>query len=657
VGTGTVVTALTTGDMNGDGQLDLIAGISSAAGTSNLAVLQNSGSGKFAAPTLFPVTGTPVDVSVADFNADGNSDILSLNAPAGSSPGTTTLPITTASVVLSIATAATVPVVGVKASKARVVAGTSVQFTAGVFAPPFVPGTPVPKATPPVPTGTVTFLNGTVPLGTGSLVNGRATLTTVATGLGKQAITVSYSGDANYAAATSAALSEFVLLSAGATPLLVPSLASVNLPALFVPGDAATVSVSLINAGGSAASGRIAINVYLSADGIIDASAIPVDVPSFRNRAVLIGSGQTVTLTGHFVLGTVPPGSYTLVAQIVPLSGLTSDELTQDTLTSSSTFTAAGLVFGNVGVHHALALKLTDTAGNRATLSLTGPGIGTVTQTNGMTEVTVTGTTSASRVLIVGKGSPFDFDTITIAGPLAGINMSNAALIGGLAVAGSVTNVTLPSIGTGGGATVPITLGAGAPVTLALGNVQGVTLTSAAPLRSLSANAWQGGAIVAPSIGTLTIKGALNADVQVSGGGKIQSSYVGTLSGGTWAISGGIGILHVNGDLTSTRIFAGADAGPDKILGTTDDVYTAAAIASVFVGGADTSTLIVAGAVPPAGGTLDSGLILLPKAAIRSVTVRGAISDDSRFLAASLPVRATLHGTTVTTATDPHFQQ
>jgi hypothetical protein len=165
------------------------------------------------------------------------------------------------------------------------------------------------------------------------------------------------------------------------------------------------------------------------------------------------------------------------------------------------------------------------------------------------------------------------------------------------------------------------------------------------------------GEIDAPKIGTLTIKGEFDANVNVHAGGKLQAANITTLDGGMWAIAGGIGTLHVFSDLTGARIFAGADAGPDDVLGDADDIYTAATIASVIVNGADISSLIAAGASPGPDGTLDSTLTLLPKGAIRAVTVRGAVSNDARFLAASVPARAILDGATIKTATDPHFAQ
>ncbi len=187
--------------------------------------------------------------------------------------------------------------------------------------------------------------------------------------------------------------------------------------------------------------------------------------------------------------------------------------------------------------------------------------------------------------------------------------------------------------------------------------MQGVTLNSSAPIRSLVANSWEGGTIIAPSITTLSVRGDFNADVQTHNTTALQSALLGSVTGGTWAIAGNIGALHVLGELTTARIFAGANAGPDDTFGTDDDTYAAAIIGSVLIGGADTSSTIAAGATPPPDGTIASGFTLLPKSAIRSIIVRGAVSADSLFAAAALPVRANFSGMLALTAGNSNFQR
>lgn len=66
------------------------------------------------------------------------------------------------------------------------------------------------------PTGAITFLDGTTQLGTGTLSSGKATFQTSALTAGAHSITVSYAGSTDFAASTSAALTETV--GSGGTP-------------------------------------------------------------------------------------------------------------------------------------------------------------------------------------------------------------------------------------------------------------------------------------------------------------------------------------------------------------------------------------------------------------------------------------------------------
>jgi hypothetical protein len=59
-------------------------------------------------------------------------------------------------------------------------------------------------------TGTMTFYSGSTAIGTASVSGGSATLTTTSLAAGIQSITAAYSGDANYGAATSGAITETV---------------------------------------------------------------------------------------------------------------------------------------------------------------------------------------------------------------------------------------------------------------------------------------------------------------------------------------------------------------------------------------------------------------------------------------------------------------
>jgi hypothetical protein len=647
IGSGDTITSLTASDLLASGQADLIAGVLTSAGAADLAVSINSANSNatFGVPTLYSVPGAPISVISTDFNDDGVPDLLTINEAAGSLAGGQAI---SASVLLGTQNAGLAPTVNLRASANPVIAGESVEFFASVFAPS--------GSTVAAPTGNVTFLDGATTLGTAALVKGKATLTTTASGIGNQSITVQYTGDANYAGASSNALSLAVLISGAKQPLLVPELGTVTLPTEFLPGDSGTVTVLITNGGDGAGSGKVSIELYLSPDGTLDSSAIPLSVPSFQNRGIHLGRGGATAVKAKVVAGTLPAGMYSVIAALVPGAGYTANEVSQAPVVSPITLQAAGMVFGDIGTHNGLKLKVTDPSGNVATFSITGPGSGAVTQVNGVNQVTVTGVAANSKLNIVNHGA-FTIGAITITGSLNSITGHSATLGGDLSVSGAINAITLAGVAAPDGSNVAITLGAGLTPTLSLGNVGAATLTSVAAIKNLTATSWQAGAIDAPSINLLTVKGAFGADVRTHSTGAVVTAKLGSITGGTWAVAGAIDTLHVSGAVSNATIFAGADSGPDDMLGTSDDIFTAAIIGTLFIGGADTSTLIVAGgSFPPGANPIFGSLTLLPGGVIRSIVVKGAASADSHFLADKLPHTVNIDGVPTTTATDPRFQ-
>jgi sugar lactone lactonase YvrE len=137
--------------------------------------------------------GTTVTVNSASILAAGSYILTATFTPAD----TTTYAAVTAQVPLIISQLT--PRITLTSSASSVVLTNPLVFTATVSSPAAAP------------TGTVTFLDGTTPLGQGTLSNGVATLSTSSLAEGSHTITVVYSGDANFSAATSGALTEEVL--------------------------------------------------------------------------------------------------------------------------------------------------------------------------------------------------------------------------------------------------------------------------------------------------------------------------------------------------------------------------------------------------------------------------------------------------------------
>lgn len=650
VGTGDTITSLTASDLSDTGYADLVAGVITPATNYDIAVLNNSGAATFSTASLYGIGGPSVGLTIQNFN--GNPDILTIDQPLGGSGGGTILDAVSADVLLNSTAALPAPALGLRSSSNPVVAGADVTFTATVLPPS--------NSTSGVaaPTGNVTFFDGTTSFGTSTLVNGVAKMTTTESVIGLHQITYEYSGDTNWASATSSVLSQTVLVTSAKVPLLLPAIGTVTFPSEFLPGDKGTVSVTLTNGGGALGHGKVDVDIYLSADGAIDSSAIALDIPALQNHLVSVSSGHFVTLTGHFIAGTYTPADYFLIAQVMPavapVVSLTASEVSSSPAVSAATYQAAGMVFGDLGTHHGKKLTIPDAAGHNATFSISGPGLGTITQSGGQTDLVVTGTTLASHLTIASSAS-FTLNDIQVSGALGALIGKLAVLAGNMDITGGVKQLTLGSVNSGSSAAIAIVLGA-VPVTASLGSVANVMLTSAAQISGLTAASWQAGSIDAPSISKLVIAGAIGANVRTHGGGALQAATIGSVTGGLWAVAGGIGSLRILGDLTDASIYAGADTGPSDIAGTSGNLFIPATITSVDIGGTATSSLIVAGATAFVTGTDTTRLMLLARSRIAGVTVVGAVSADSRFLAAHLPAVASLDGTKVPTAGNPNFE-
>jgi len=106
---------------------------------------------------------------------------------------------------------------------------------------------------PATATGSVTFLDNGVSIGTGAITSGTATLSTATLAVGTHPITVSYAGDGNFTAATSATLSQVV--NKGGVTFAVTSSAN---PSTY--GSPVTLTITVTGSNGVTPTGNVTVS-------------------------------------------------------------------------------------------------------------------------------------------------------------------------------------------------------------------------------------------------------------------------------------------------------------------------------------------------------------------------------------------------------------
>lgn len=264
IGTGNFFYGMQVGDMNGDGNLDIVATLySTPAQPKNyygMVTLLGYGNGQFTSPynqleslaSTFPQIGNFYDDTALDvMTQTGYGPALFIGQGASS--------------------------ISLKVSSASIVFGSSETLTAQVAAG---------SASASTPTGPVSFYDGTTLLGTTALAGGTATFTTSSLATGTHSITANYAGDSSFNPAVTQA-----------TKITVTALA----PAFTLVGTPTTLSL------GRGANGvvtlNLAANASFSGNVTLTCSGVPANATCTVNpSSVSLTAGQTGTAT--LVIGT-----------------------------------------------------------------------------------------------------------------------------------------------------------------------------------------------------------------------------------------------------------------------------------------------------------------------------------------------------------------
>jgi hypothetical protein len=699
------VGSLVIADFNFDGDNDIAATDGGNVVTPNnshddVTVATGSGAATFPAQQDLPTGSRPFSVVAADFNGDSKPDLATANANAGtisilinSTPGTVQTGTTTS----------------IASSNLSSPASTDVQFTATI--------TPVIE-TGTLPTGTVRLFDGATLLAAVDITAGSNTAVFDSTSLsvGAHHLFAVYLGSSTFTSSHSSVITQSITPVAGNGPDLSVSFLSTTLPSQFVPGETAVARFLLTNVGNTIASGRITNALYLSLDGTIDVTDVTLDVRgSLAGTFVNLPANRSIALTGVFTVPSdIALGNYVLIASVNTTASLLESDAANDTNnTATSTGGELSAVddFGAVGGRSRVPLVLPDGDGTPVNYILLGPGTGSVVVGDHGVDLSVTGTTAASSLIILnrapGGNGTIDLHDISVDGPLSSLTGSAVNVSSDVTITGGAHIVSLRSVAGG-----TITLGNDpTPALMLLGNVDNATLNAAGGIQVLSVANWTtGGLVSAAWIGTLLSKsGGFAASLSLNGAGSpagfalraaVIAGPIGdgvpgvTADTSTWNITGNaatvqfrgfastgfsanisgkltslvdladfntatfaagnFGSILIRGNVTDADILAGANVGGDARLGGNNDAFLPGSITSVTVVGSATSSLIAAGLDPVDDILLNGNDQLLPGGTIRSLNVTGNADATTRILAATLPARARIAGAIVPSS-DPRL--
>jgi hypothetical protein len=287
-------------------------------------------------------------------------------------------------------------------------------------------------------------------------------------------------------------------------------------------------------------------------------------------RALAINADDDIVLAGSFN-GTVDFDASTGTRKVTSVSDGVSDDVFIMNITGSGTAdTGSGVVPPSTDTFsQGKNLVITDAAGNKVTLSLTGSGTGVITRTAGATgdiaSVTITGSKSTSSFTVTVSGTAnggttnigsiaIGTDTDATTDSIGAITASKVNIgQGSVNVEGSANSITLNSL-----SDVLLDVGAAptAGTAFKFGTVLNASIMVSGAIASIDATDWDTnldtrGNIHATSLGRVTSKGDFEVNLTLSGAAKGATlgaaTITGAVNGTKWDINGSTGAIKAGG--------------------------------------------------------------------------------------------------------------
>jgi hypothetical protein len=298
-----------------------------------------------------------------------------------------------------------------------------------------------------------------------------------------------------------------------------------------------------------ASAGTVTVN-YATADGSAAAGSDYVAT----SGTLTFAPGETSKTLGVDVVGDFDDeGAETFTLNLSGASGaLLGDGQGTGTITNTTpTVTPMSFVPGQPAT-------FTDAAGHTVTLSIKGPGSGTVffaSEGANAGRIVLDGTTSGTTFAMKGDTSVGD---VVVNGSLKSLGSKTTDLTGHVTVSGAVPKVTFDDVT---GATLSVGSGV---VAITADQVSDLSVSSGAIIKSMKIGQWldtdtTADTIMAPAVGAVAVKGAMQAGISAGTIGKV--TVAGALSDAEISASDTIASVTA-GSMAHAAILAGVSGAP-----------------------------------------------------------------------------------------------